>query len=86
MPQVAQQMAERRQALGTAWVNTCWRRGVVNGEPGWFFAAEGPLTLGAPLPAHLLDWHDPVPPDGRPPFMLYLADPAQAQEASHAGA
>jgi len=86
MPQVALQMAAKRKALGTAWVNTCWRRGVVNGEPGWFWAAEGPLTLGSPTPAQVLDWYDPVPPDGRPDVMLCLAEPEQQQGASHAGA
>lgn len=78
MPGVAQQMATQRARLGVAWVNTCWRRGVVNREPGWFFAAEGPLTLGEPTAAQVLDWFDPAPPDGRPVAMLCLAEPSAA--------
>lgn len=46
MPGVARQLADKRAELGEAWVNECWKRGVVKGEPGWFFAAEGPLMVG----------------------------------------
>jgi hypothetical protein len=48
MPGVARLLAERRAAVGAEWVNECWRRGVVEGQPGWFFAAEGPLAVGMP--------------------------------------
>lgn len=53
MPGVAALVAERRQEYGKAHVEECWRRGVLGGEPGWFFAREGPLALGTP-------WDDPV--------------------------
>lgn len=46
MPGVAKLMAEKRAELGDAWVNECWKRGVVEGEPGWFFASEGPIIVG----------------------------------------
>jgi hypothetical protein len=49
MPRVAVLIAERRQQHGAEWVAQCWQRGVVAGEPGWFFAAEGSLTLGRPV-------------------------------------
>ena len=48
MPGVARLIAERRRSLGDVHVNECWRRGVVQGEPGWFFAREGPLAVGTP--------------------------------------
>lgn len=46
MPGVVRLIADRRTELGTDYVNECWRRGVVELEPGWFFAAEGPLMVG----------------------------------------
>lgn len=46
MPGVARQLADKRAEAGAAWVNECWLRGVVRGEPGWFFAAEGALMVG----------------------------------------
>lgn len=48
MPGLAALMAQKRRELGDAHVNECWKRGVVNGEPGWFFAREGTLALGTP--------------------------------------
>lgn len=49
MPRVAGLMAERRRQWGAAHVAECWRRGVVQGEPGWFFAREGPIAVGTPF-------------------------------------
>ena len=46
MPGVAKLIAERRQQDGSAWVNECWKRGVEQLEPGWFFAVEGALMVG----------------------------------------
>lgn len=54
MPGVARLMAQRRRELGDAHVAECWRRGVLQGEPGWFFAREGALAVGAP-PDHTAD-------------------------------
>jgi hypothetical protein len=48
MPRVAALMKEKRRELGDAHVNECWKRGVVGMEPGWFFAREGALAVGAP--------------------------------------
>lgn len=48
MPGVVRLMSERRRALGDAHVNECWERGVVQLEPGWFYAREGPLAVGTP--------------------------------------
>jgi hypothetical protein len=48
MPGVARRMAELRRKHGDAFVDECWRRGVVKGEPDWFFAREGPIAIGTP--------------------------------------
>lgn len=48
MPGVAAQVAEKRRLWGAAHVNECWRRGVEELQPGWFFAREGALTVGTP--------------------------------------
>lgn len=53
MPGVAKLIKEKRAKYGDAHVNECWRRGVVQREPGWFFAREGALAVGTP-------WDDPV--------------------------
>jgi hypothetical protein len=50
MPGVAKLMADKRKAIGSAWVNECWRHGVVEGQPGWFFACEGALMVGTLWP------------------------------------
>lgn len=48
MPGVARLIDEKRRELGSDWVNTCWRAGVVECKPGWFYAAEGALAVGTP--------------------------------------
>jgi len=48
MPGVAAMMARRRAEVGPAHVALCWRRGVVEQKPGWFFAQEGALAVGTP--------------------------------------
>jgi hypothetical protein len=53
MPGVSRLIQEKRLALGDAHVSECWQRGVVQREPGWFFAREGALAVGTP-------WDDPV--------------------------
>lgn len=52
MPKVAALVAEHRRKHGDAHVMECQRRGM-RGEPGWFFAREGPIAVGTP-------WDDPV--------------------------
>lgn len=49
MPKVAAEVAKRRATWGAAFVNDCIRRGMA-GEPGYFFAIEGPLMVGTPDP------------------------------------
>ncbi len=49
MPGVARLMVEKRARYGDAWVAQCWKRGVVDREPNWFFAREGVLAIGTPF-------------------------------------
>lgn len=49
MPKVAAQITELRQAGLGRHVDRCWREGVINGQPDWFFAREGPICLGTPF-------------------------------------
>lgn len=53
MPGVTKLLADKRRELGEAHVAECWRRGVVERVPGWFFARDGALAVGTP-------WDDPV--------------------------
>jgi hypothetical protein len=53
MPGVAVLMKSRRAKDGNAHLNECWRRGVVDAQPGWFFAREGALAVGVPDPSWL---------------------------------
>jgi hypothetical protein len=48
MPGVAKLMAEKRRTMGNEHVALCWRRGVVEQQPGWFYASEGALAVGTP--------------------------------------
>lgn len=58
MPTVAALVADKRREMGSAHVNTCWQRGVVERLPGWFFAREGALAVGTPWPevADIAGW------------------------------
>jgi hypothetical protein len=47
MPGVARLMADKRAELGDAHVTECLMRSLA-GEPGWFFAREGPIAVGTP--------------------------------------
>jgi hypothetical protein len=49
MPGVAKLMASKRAELGADHVRECWKRGVVQRERGWFYAAEGALAVGTPF-------------------------------------
>jgi hypothetical protein len=65
MPGVAKLLKEKRREVGPEWVKTCWRHGVVELKPGWFFASEGGLSVGAlwddaELFAHLITQHTPT--------------------------
>jgi hypothetical protein len=48
MPGVMKMVGEKRREFGDQHVNLCWKRGVVELEPGWFFAREGALWVGTP--------------------------------------
>lgn len=77
MPGVARLIGEKRAKHGDAWVNECWKRGVLQLEPGWFFAMEGPLAVG-------VMWQDPVIYEfscrrhSRTQALLILPDPPAA--------
>lgn len=77
MPGVASMMKEKRALFGDAHVDECWRRGVVLGQPGWFFAREGAVSVGTP--ASLCDELDQIGcAVGFPRApMLMLAEPAE---------
>lgn len=53
MPAVQKLIAEKRAKYGAAHVNECWKRGVLAGEPGWFYARERGVAVGTP-------WGDPL--------------------------
>lgn len=57
MPKVVEMLQTKRADGQGAHINECWRRGVLGAEPGWFFAAEGAVSVGMPAD-HLLA--DPV--------------------------
>lgn len=46
MPAVARLIADRRREVGSDWVDECWRHGVLERQPGWFYASEGALAVG----------------------------------------
>lgn len=49
MPKLPTRIRELRAQYGDAHVNDCWKRGVVQAEPGWFFARQGVVAIGAPF-------------------------------------
>ena len=49
MPGVHRLVREKRRDVGDKHVNLCWQRGVVELQPGWFYAREGALAVGAPF-------------------------------------
>lgn len=53
MPGVAALVKEKRQLWGNAWVNECWKQGVLLRQPGWFYAGEGAVSVG-------VVWDDPA--------------------------
>ena len=52
MPNVVRQMREIREAGEGSHLNECWRRGVVIGQPDWFYAREGAIALGTAFREH----------------------------------
>lgn len=75
MPGVARLMRSKRAELGDDHVNLCWKRGVVDMQPGWFFAAEGALAVGTPwAEAPGIDLWLGLKEAGEAPHMLVLRD------------
>lgn len=60
MPRLAKLLADKRKEVGPEWVNECWKRGVLQRQPGWFFGADGALAVGVP-------W------EGAPGMQLWMA-------------
>lgn len=54
MPGVARLMAEKRREWGSEHVAECWRRGVLQQQPDWFFAREGAIAIGTPFSDELI--------------------------------
>ena len=52
MPELALEIAEWRAAGHGAHVDLCWKRGVLEGQPNYFFAQEGPLAVGTRFTAN----------------------------------
>lgn len=51
MPRVVALLREYREVGEGDHLDECWLRGVMRGEPGWFWAVEGPIRLGTPFEA-----------------------------------
>ena len=49
MPGVVAMIRDKRKEQGAGHVNLCWRRGVVECKPGWFYAREGAVAIGTPF-------------------------------------
>jgi hypothetical protein len=83
MPKVAQLIADHRAKHGPEWLAECWKRGVVQGEPGWFFACEGVLAVGAVWDdARVLALQSQGYSPGR---ALLVLRPAEQREINQAG-
>ncbi len=82
MPGVARLMKDKRRELGDAHVNECWKRGVVEGKPGWLFAWEGSISVGTPFDAEAIKLFVGLQAEGQNrPAMLLLAKPGAAHGA-----
>lgn len=82
MPGVARLLREKRSQFGDAHVNECWRRGVIDGEPGWFFAMEGTLAVGVPDDDKRLAWFAGLLKLSPSAALLDLRNP-EVQHGSH---
>jgi hypothetical protein len=49
MPGVSALMADKRRQYGAPHVALCWKKGVIERQPGWFFAREGAIAVGTPF-------------------------------------
>lgn len=83
MPGITAMVKARRVKDGDAHVAECWRRGVLGGEPGWFFAREGPLAIGTPDPTWL-KWPElENVPGALGGAMLMMRDPVEVPHGAH---
>lgn len=57
MPTVVAMLKAERARGGGDLINECWKRGVVEQEPGWFFAQEAGVSVGVPSTEFLQDPH-----------------------------
>jgi len=55
MPAVVGMLKEERRRGGGQLIDECWKRGVRDGEPGWFYAHENSVSVGVPSPELLAD-------------------------------
>jgi hypothetical protein len=78
-------MRDKRKEWGKAHVNECWRRGVVQQEPGWFFAREGPLMVGTPFGKEAWDKTNDFYAHltGLGPALLLMPEPGQQGKEEH---
>jgi hypothetical protein len=81
MPCVARLMSEKRQQFGAAHVQECWRRSVVLGEAGWFYAREGPLAIGTPFEDDPALSEQALPTVTRTQAMLVMRNPEHGDGA-----
>jgi hypothetical protein len=79
MPGVARLVAEKRRDLGNAHVNACWKSGVVDGKPGFFYAVEGPLAVGTPWDQEVVSLYQGLP--GASKAMVFMRTEAVAHGA-----
>lgn len=82
MPTVTRLIAEKRRAYGSAHVAECWRRGVVQLEPGWMWAREAGLAVGTPPadPAIMQMAYATISPDQA---FLYMREPGGTADGAH---
>ena len=81
MPGVARLVREKRAKLGDERVNECWQRGVVERKPGWFFAAEGAITVGTPDVDQRAQWFSSL--QISPTQVLLYLGPPETIDGTH---
>jgi hypothetical protein len=83
MPRVADLIRAKRAELGKEFVDECWKRGVVQREPGWFFAWEAGLGVGAPWPEALAAVKDVDPAGEFPDKAFVVLRPKEVSHGAH---
>lgn len=82
MPRVADMIRRKRAEVGPEHLNECWRRGVVEREPRWFFAWEAGLGVGTPWPEMLQALDDCDPAGGFKDRALCAIRPREASRGA----